>query len=85
MTGECRWSSCVHKHTEQHGGQGGKSDEDQENEAVAEADGPVPGTKGLNCKKEPQYLEKGKMHPYCGITCAEEVGALTVGDRVQAS
>ena len=57
-TGECRWPSCVHnlRHTEQYRGQGGKPDEDQKNEAVAEADGPVPGTKGLNCKKKPQYL-----------------------------
>jgi hypothetical protein len=57
-TGECRWSSCVHnlRHTEQYRGQGGKPDEGQKNEAVAEADGPVPGTKGLNCKKKPQYL-----------------------------
>jgi hypothetical protein len=36
----------------------------------------VPGTKCLNCKEEPQYREKGKVHPYCGITCAAEAGAL---------
>jgi hypothetical protein len=28
----------------------------------------VPGTKCLNCKEEPQYREKGKVHPYSGIT-----------------
>jgi hypothetical protein len=42
----------------------------------AEEDGPVLGTKCLNCKEEPQYREKGKVHPYCGITCAVEAGAL---------
>ncbi len=36
----------------------------------------MPGTKCLNCKEEPQYREKGKVHPYCGITCAAEAGAL---------
>ena len=30
----------------------------------------------MNCKEEPQYREKGKVHPYCGITCAAEAGAL---------
>ena len=30
----------------------------------------------MNCKEEPQYREKGKVHPYCGITCATEAGAL---------
>jgi hypothetical protein len=43
---------------------------------VTEVDGPVPGTKCLHCKEEPQYREKGKVHPYCGITCATEAGAL---------
>jgi hypothetical protein len=46
------------------------------NGAVTEVDGPVPGTKCLHCKEEPQYREKGKLHPYCGITCAAEAGAL---------
>ncbi len=31
----------------------------------------------LNCKAKPQYREKGKVHPYCGITCAAEAGAVT--------
>jgi hypothetical protein len=74
-SGECRLPSCFHKHTEQYRGQGGKSD-DVHDETVAEADGPVPGTKCLNCKEEPQYREKGKVHPYCGITCAAVAGAL---------
>ncbi len=75
-SGEYRVPSCFHKHTEQYRGQGGKSEEVHEDEAVAGADGPVPGTKCLNCKETPQYREKGKVHPYCGITCAAEAGAL---------
>jgi hypothetical protein len=80
-SGECRLPSCFHKHTEQYREQGGKSDEVHgqlllENGAVAEVDGPVPGTKCLHCKEEPQYREKGKLHPYCGITCTVEAGAL---------
>ncbi len=76
-SGECRLTSCFHKHTDQYRGHGGKSDEVHEDETVAEADGPVSGTKCLNCKEEPQYRENGKVYPasYCGITCAEEKGA----------
>jgi hypothetical protein len=33
--------------------------------------------KGLNCKKEPQYLEKGKVYRYCGIKYAAKAEALT--------
>jgi hypothetical protein len=78
MTGQCTWTACK-KHTEEYRGQGGKPTEeqkDQENRASAEEDGPVTGTKCLNCKEEPQYREKGKVHTYCGITCAAETGAL---------
>jgi len=79
-TGECKWRDvCRHKHPEQYRGQAEKPDEEQVdhgNGAVAEKDGPVPGTKCLNCKEEPQYREKGKVYPYCGITCAAEAGAL---------
>ncbi len=81
MTGQCTWTACVHKHTEdsEYRGQDGKPAEeqkDQENRASAEEYGPVPETKCLNCKEEPQYREKGKVHPYCGITCASEAGKL---------
>jgi hypothetical protein len=79
LTGQCTWTACVHKHTEEYRGQGDKPAEeqkDQENRATAEEDGPMPGTTCLNCKEEPQYREKGKVNPYCGITCASEAGAL---------
>ena len=49
--------------------------EDQSDEDVGE-DGPVKGTQCLNCEEESQYREKGKLNPYCGITCATETGAL---------
>jgi hypothetical protein len=78
-TGQCPWTVCVHKHSEEYRGQGVKPAEeqkDQENRVSTEEDGPVIGTKCLNCKEEPQYREKRKVHPYCGITCAVEAGAL---------
>ena len=30
----------------------------------------------MNCKEEPQYREKGKVDPYCVITCVAEAGVL---------
>ena len=36
----------------------------------------------LNCKSKPQYREKGKVHPYYGITCAAEVGTVTETKQV---
>ncbi len=62
-TGQCPWTACVHKYYEEYRGQGGKPAEEQKdhhNRASAEDDGPVPGTKCLNCKEEPQYRQKRK-------------------------
>ncbi len=39
---------------------------------TTQADGPVTGTLCKQCNKKRRYREGGKVHPYCGKTCAEE-------------
>jgi len=40
----------------------------------AKDDGPVSGTKCAQCGKKPQFRENGRLHKYCGKTCAKTAG-----------
>lgn len=42
--------------------------------AAGVADGPVSGTKCVQCKQAPKFCENGKVHNYCGKKCAIAAG-----------
>ncbi len=50
---------------------------------TAQADGPVANTLCKQCNKKERYREGGKVHPYCGKSCAEEAIGRKIGQPQQ--